>query len=209
MAGNLLMGFAVLGGVGTAVMAVSAFAGIVSTRPESDRHTEACAAFLFSGAVWALEVILFLAGRYLRQPRPAATGEAESTRRPRRPLPLAVYLVGSAGLGLVAGLGNFMHLMNFRPWRPLVFLLYPPTFFTELLLGGLLGFRPHSGPAGQAVLVAANLAYFVAFFYPVYSMVTMDRAVEAVRYRRMKIILILFVTVHLLTCLAFVTAMQA
>jgi hypothetical protein len=44
--------------------------------------------------------------------------------------------------------------------------------------------------------------YFVAFFYPVYRMVVMDRVVEVARYRLMKTILILFFSVHLLIALA-------
>jgi hypothetical protein len=52
-------------------------------------------------------------------------------------------------------------------------------------------------------------AYLVAFFYPVYSMVVMDRAVEVTRYRRMKTVLILFCSVHLLIGLALVAISRA
>ncbi len=60
-----------------------------------------------------------------------------------------------------------------------------------------------------AVLLAANLLYFVAFFYPVYSMVVMDRAVEVARCQRMKTILILFGSVHLLIALALLAMSRA
>jgi vacuolar-type H+-ATPase subunit I/STV1 len=79
-----------------------------------------------------------------------------------------------------------------------------PFFLAAILLGSFLGLNFDEGPAWPAVFLASNLLYFVAFFYPVYSMVVMDRAVEVVRYRRMKTIMILFGSVHLLLGLALV-----
>ena len=79
----------------------------------------------------------------------------------------------------------------------------------QILLGGFLGLKFEEGAAQQAVFVASNLLYFVAFFYPVYSMVVMDRAVEVARYRRMKTILILFGSVHLLLGLSLAAVLRA
>ena len=162
-------------------------------------------AFCFAGALLALEAILFLTGRSLRQPRSLRDPEAAPIVATRW-LPLAVYLVGSVGIGLVAGLGFAMQLPALRP---LALLIYEPTFVTELLLGGVLGLNLGSEPVRQAILVSVNVVYFVALFYPVYSLVVMDRMAEVVRYRRMKTIGILFGTMHFLIALAFVTMMRA
>ena len=61
------------------------------------------------------------------------------------------------------------------------------------------------GTVTHAIMVTANLLYFSALFYPVYGIVTTNRAVEVVRYKRMKILLILLGSAHIL--MAFVLAM--
>ena len=60
--------------------------------------------------------------------------------------------------------------MQLSALRPLTLLIYEPTFVTELLLGGVLGLNLGSEPARQAILVSVNVVYFVALFYPVYSL---------------------------------------
>ena len=123
--------------------------------------------------------------------------ETASGQRRRR-LALLVYLAGSAGIGLGIGLwmamGN-LAIMNVRALRPLVYLLYPlPTVIVAALSRG----RGDERSVHYAIVGFANLLYFVALFYPVYRLVVMDRAPEAFRCRVMKVILILFVTGHLL-----------
>jgi hypothetical protein len=152
-----------------------------------------------------LEAILFLTGRHWRQPRPEAVAETPVNHRRRRLLPLAVYLGVSMGIGLPAGLGY----RSLPSLGPLAFLICQPTFLVQILLGGFLGLQLEEEAVRQAVLVASNLLYFVAFFYPVYSMFVMDRVVEVVRYRRMKTILVLFCSVHLLIGLALAAMMRA
>ncbi len=79
----------------------------------------------------------------------------------------------------------------------------------QILLGGLPGLTFGEEAASHAILVVSNALYFAALFYPVYSMVTMDRVVEASRCRLMKTVLILSVTLHFLLALFFALVMQA
>ncbi len=122
--------------------------------------------------------------------------ETASEQRRRR-LALWVYLVVSGGIGL--GMGVWMArdnfgIMNVRALRPLVYLLYPlPTFLVQ----GLSRARGDERSVHYAIVGWANLLYFLVLFYPVYRLVVMDRAAEAFRRRVMKVILILFVTGHL------------
>lgn len=205
IAGTLLMALAGLCAAGTLFIAVVAIIEMWRTRPTADTHIVAFAGLLLSGALLALAAILFLTGHFLRRPRPDGTMGAAPQRRTHW-LPLAVYLVGSVGIGLVAGFGFALQLSTLRP---LMLLIYEPTFVTELLLGGVMGLTLGSEPARQALLVGVNVAYFVALFYPVYSLVVMDRTAEVVRYRRMRTIGILFGTMHFLIGLAFVIMMRA
>ncbi len=204
IAGNVLIGLAVLGAVGAVVMAGVSIVEMRRTYPTSDRYAVAEGGLLLAGALLGLEAILFLTGRHLRQPRPDRGPEVVGVHRRRRLLPLALYLGVSIGIGLLAGLGyRILPMLG-----PFAFLVCQPTFLVQILLGGFLGLRLEDGAARHAVLVVSNLLYFVAFFYPVYSMVVMDRAVEVARYRRMKTILILFGSVHLLIGLALASILR-
>jgi hypothetical protein len=202
--GTLLLALAGLCAAGMLFIAVVAIIEMWRTPPTADTHVVAFAGLLLSGALLALAAILFLTGRSLWQPR--SLGAREAAHRHSRRLPLAVYLVGSVGIGLVAGFGFALQLPALRP---LMLLIYEPTFVTELLVGGVLGLDFGSAPVKQAILVSVNVVYFVALFYPVYSLVVLDRTAEVVRYRRMKTLGILFGTMHFLIGLAFVTMMQA
>lgn len=204
-AGTLLMVLALLGAAGAVLMAGGSIVEMGRTYPTSDRYAAAEGGLLLAGAVLALAAILFMTGRYLRQPHPEAVVEIPGNRPRRRLVPLALYLGGSLGIGLLAGLGSGI----LPSLGPLALLICQPTFFVQILLGGFLGLRFDEGAARQAIFVAANLLYFAAFFYPVYSMVVMDRAVEVARYRRMKTILILFGSVHLLIALALLALHRA
>jgi hypothetical protein len=205
IAGNVLIGLAVLGAAGTVLMAGAAIVEMCRTYPTSDRHTVAEGGLLLAGALLGLEAILFLTGRHWRQPRPDRRPEVAGARRRRRRLPLGLYLGVSMGVGLLAGLGYRL----LPTLGPFAFLVCQPTFLVQILLGGFLGPSLEGRAAWDAVLVAANLLYFFAFFYPVYAMVVMDRTVEAARYRRMKTILILFCGIHLFIGLALAAILRA
>jgi len=72
-------------------------------------------------------------------------------------------------------------------------------------LGGIIGFKLGGGVITNVIMIAFNLLYYLALFYPVFRIVTMDRNEEAVRYRLMKTLLVIFVSVHIL--MIFVMAM--
>ena len=205
MAGNVLIGLAVLGAAGAALLAGGSIVEMVRTYPTSDRYAAAEGGLLLAGALLGLEAIAFLIGRHWRQPRPEAVAETPANHRRRRVLPLAVYLGGSIGIGLLAGLGSRI----LPSLGPFALLIYPPTFLVQILLGGFLGLKLEEGAVRHVVLAVSNLLYFVAFFYPVYSMVVMDRVAEVVRCRLMKTMLILFVSAHLLIGLALLAISRA
>ncbi len=205
IAGNVLIGLAVLGAAGAVLLAGGSIVEMRRTYPTSDRYAAAEGGLLLAGALFGWDAILFLTGRHLRQPRSEGITEAPGTRRRSRLLPLALYLAVSLGIGLLAGLGARI----LPSLGPFALLIWQPTFLVQILLGGILGLQLEQEAVRQAVLVAASLLYFVAFFYPIYSMVVMDRAAEVSRYRRMKTILILFVSVHLLIALALVAISRA
>ena len=204
-AGDVLIGLAVLGAAGALLLAGASVVEMSRTYPTSDRYAVAEGGVLLAGALLGSAAILFLTGRRLRQPRPDPGPEAVGARRRPRRLPLAIYLGAGIGVGLLAGLGHRVLPML----GPLALLVWQPTFLVQILLGGVLGPSLEGRAAWQPILVAANLLYFVAFFYPVYRMVVMDRAAEAARYRLMKTILILFCTVHLLIALSLVAIARA
>jgi hypothetical protein len=206
MAGNVLIGLAILGVAGAVLVGGGSLVEMGRTYPTSDRYAAAEGTVLLGGALLALAAILFLSGWYLRQPRPEEVAEVPGNQGCGHLLPLAIYLGGSIGIGLLAGLG---FALRFPAVKFLALLIYQPTFFVQILAGGFLGLRFGEGIASHIILLVANVAYFVALFYPVYSMVVMDRAVEVVRYGRMKIILILFGSVHLLIGLAFAAIVKA
>jgi hypothetical protein len=204
IAGYVLIGLAVLGAAGTVLLAGVSIVEMHRTYPTSDRHAVAEAGLLLAGALLALEAVLFLTGRYLQQPRPGQGAQVASARGRRRWVPLVLYLGVSIGIGLLAGLGY----RSMPRLGPLVFLIYQPTFLVQIVVGGFLGLS-FQGAMQYAILLAVNLLYFVAFLYPIYSMAVMDRAVEVARYRRIKTILILFCSVHVLIGLALAAILRA
>jgi hypothetical protein len=170
-----------------------------------DQRSAFAAGLLFAGALLVLEAVMFVIGRYLRQPYPDRL--AEGTKKPggRRLLPRALYLGGSTAIALFAA---FFRTES-EVLRPLFFLIGQPFIFAQLLLGGLLGIKLGSGVTKQAILVVANLLYFLVLFYPLYGVLTTDRVAEAVRFRRMTILLVCLGSVHVLIGLAFVVLAKA
>jgi len=173
--------------------------------PTEDDRTTFMAFLLFTGVLFALEAAMFLCGRYLRHPSPGRAAEQTEKRSRTRPLPLIIYLTGSIGIGILASLGTRVLLQV----KELGFLIGQPHFLTQLLLGGLLGIKLEGGTTTHIIMTAANLLYFLVLFYPVYGMATTDRALEAVRYKRMKTLLILFGSVHVLMAMVLAMLMMA
>jgi hypothetical protein len=74
--------------------------------------------------------------------------------------------------------------------------------FTSFI--NITGINTGKGDIKQAIFIAFTLLYYVALFYPVFRIVTMDRKVEVTRYRLMKTLLAIFICMHIL--MGFVTA---
>ena len=160
---------------------------------------------LFAVVLIILEAALLMYGRYLRHP--SRDRDIQQTFKPRRmrPLPLVVYLAGSIGIGILASLGTIV----LPQIKALGFLIGQPNVLTQLIAGGLLGIKLDGGTVTHTIIIAVNLLYFSALFYPVYGIVTTDRAVEVVRYKRMKTLLILLGSAHILMALVLAMLLAA
>ena len=160
---------------------------------------------LLAGVFITLEVVMFLSGRYLRRSCPGRPAEELEKHQPLRPLPLIVYLAVSLGIGLFASFGRKILPSS----KILFFLIGQPHVFSQLFFGGIMGVKLGQGVMRQIIIVAANLLYFPALFYPAYCLATMDRAVEVVRYKRMTILMIIFIGVHILMAMVMAMLIRA
>ncbi len=205
VAGSILIAFAVLCMAATVLWVGLELTGLPDDATEDDR-TAFVAMWLFTGVLVALEVAMFLGGLYLRRPCPDVVADRAKKRDDRRLLPLAIYLGGSVVTATVAVL---VWNPNFKFLKPLAFLTFQPTMLAQLILGGFLGIKIGAGATGCVALFTFSLLYFAAFLYPLYRILTMDRTVEVISYRRMMILLILLGSVHLLTILVVFVLSQA
>jgi hypothetical protein len=144
-----------------------------------------------------LLVLVFLAGRRLWRRSPAELAEAVAAARVKRPRPWSLYLY-LGGAFLVAMFATFLPAWLGFP-RPLYFLIEGPCVFISAILAFCVLPRLGSILNGEGVFVAIHVLYFLALFYPLYRMSTTDRVAEAVRYQRMKVVLVLFMIIHLST----------
>ena len=205
IAGNLLIG---LGIVVIAVTVLWAVVEIIGLPPDAneDQQGAAIAMVLFAAAFAILGTVLCVTGRYLRQS--SAIAGVEQAERPGKrlpPWPLALYLGGSIAIAMFAA---FIHKAP-ESLRPLWLLVGQPSIFAQVFLSGILGLRFESDVTRQVVVTIVNLVYFPVLLYPLYRILTMDRAVEPAAYRRMKTLLILFLSVHALIGMAFAILIRA
>ncbi len=206
IAGTLLMALSVLFAAGTVLVMVLETVQLRHTALSEDDRSTALAGWLLVGVFLVFAGAAFLVGRQLRRPQPAAATPA-AIRRPRgRPAPLVVYLGVSIGIGVLAAVAQITRSDLPRPLGPL---LVQPWFVVQLIFGALLGKGIGGTSVGQAAMVLADVVYFAIFFYPAYCIVTMNRAVERARYRRMMTLLVLFAGIHLLIALFLFTASRA
>ena len=93
-----------------------------------------------------------------------------------------------------------------RKWGWLRYLHFALSLGVVLVAYFVFGVK--DGASGQTALIwylAGNLLYYLVLFYPVYSIVTLDRNVEPTRYKLMKTLLLIFIGIHIL--MGFVIAM--
>ncbi len=206
IAGTLLMVLSVLFAAGTVLVMVLETVQLRHTTLSEDDRSAALAGWLLAGVFLAFAGVAFLVGRQLRRPQPAAATLA-TARRPRgRLAPVVVYLGASIGIGVLAAVAQITRSDLLRPLGPL---LVQPWFLVQLIFGVLLGNGIGGTSIGHAATVISDVFYFAVFFYPAYCIVTMNRAVERARYRRMMILLVLFGSIHLLIALFLFGASRA
>jgi len=143
-----------------------------------------------------LECAMFLYGRYLRRRYPAEVREQTKIPRGRRVLPLIISLGCSIAITIFIFLAN-----KFLEIKALFFVIGQGWVLAQLIfgsLGGIIGFKLGGGVITDVIMIVFNLLYYLALFYPVFRIVTMNRKQEAVQYRLMKTLLIIFVSVHIL-----------
>jgi len=158
---------------------------------------------LIAVVLLALECAMFLCGRYLRRRYPAEVPEQTKIPRGRRLLPLIISLGCSIAITIFILLAK-----EFLEIKALFFVIGQGWMLAQLIfgsLGGIIGFKLDGGVITQVIMIAFNLLYYLALFYPVFRIVTMDRKVEEVRFKLMKTLLVIFVSVHIL--MIFVMAM--
>jgi len=151
-----------------------------------------------------LECAMFLCGRYLR--RKYRDEAPKQTKIPpgKRLLPLIISL----GCSIAITIFVFLPTRKFFEIKALFFVIGQPFVLGQLIfgsLGNLIGTKLGGGVITHVVMIVFNLLYYLALFYPVFRIVTMDRNEEVVRYRLMKTLLAIFVSVHIL--MIFVMAM--
>jgi len=155
--------------------------------------------FLIAVVLLVLECAMFLCGRYLRRRYPAEVPEQKKTPRGRRLLPLVV------SLGCSIAITIFVFLAEKLEIKALAFVIGQGWVLAQLIFGSLMGIKLGGGAMTHVLMIAFNLLYYLALFYPLFRIVTMDRTVEVTRYRLMKTLLAILVSVHIL--MGFVLAM--
>ncbi|MGB2863653.1 MAG: hypothetical protein WBC05_10050, partial [Sedimentisphaerales bacterium] len=197
--GNFLIVFSIVCAAATALWFGVGLADMPENPSEDDR-TMLSAMILFFVVLLALECAIFLCGRYLRRRYPDEVPEQTKIPHGRRVLPLIISLGCSIAITIFTFLAN-----KFLEIKVLAFVIGQPYVLSQLIFGGLMGIKLGSDVMKHVITIAFNLLYYAAMFYPVFRIVTMDRNEEAVRYRLMKTLLVIFVGVHIL--MGFVMAM--
>jgi len=158
---------------------------------------------LIAVIILTLECAMFLCGRYLRRRFPAEVPKQTKTRRERCLLPLIISLGCSIAITIFIFLAK-----DFFEIKALFLVIGQGWVLAQIIfasLGGIIGIKLGGGIITHVMMIAFNLLYYLALFYPVFRIVTMDRNEETVRYRLMKTLLVIFVSVHIL--MIFVMAM--
>jgi len=165
---------------------------------------EAMTSAIEVGILVILECLLLIAGLYLRRLLKAKRDDKVKVQGRRRRFPFAIYFGGSIAIAMLSSLA-FLKYVNIGP---LWLLVCQPTILFQFALGPL-GFKLGQSVTNNVLLVLFHIVYFTAFLYPVYRIVTLDRVLERARIKRMKIILALFCSLHLLGALFLTVVAKA
>lgn len=79
----------------------------------------------------------------------------------------------------------------------LTLLIIQPLGLTQLIIGAIHRVKLGTDLNTDIINSVSTLLYFLVFQYPLYCIITMDRMSEVISYKRMKLLLILFASVHL------------
>ena len=193
--GSFLIVFSIVCAAATVLWFGAGLADMPENPGEDDR-TMLSAMILFFVVLLALECAMFLFGRYLRRRYPAEVPKQTKIPRGRRLLPLVVSLGCSIAMTIIVFLAK-----DFLEIKALFFVIGQGFVLAQLIfgsLGGIIGIKLSGGVITHVIMIVFNLLYYLALFYPVFRIVTMDRKQEAVRYKLMKTLLIIFFSVHIL-----------
>ena len=158
-------------------------------------------------ALWlALQIVD--ARRQVRNPRPNDSAAAAVPHGPQDFWALLTYLGASVAVAAAAGIITARAPGESAVGRLLWCLSVPPSLLVQFTRGSMSALRPTSSLTSGLILIY-HVLYFAGFFYPIYSMATLDRTVETIRYRRMKVLLGLFCSMHLLLAILFALMLRA
>ena len=198
--GNFFIVFSIICAAATVFWFGSGLADIPENLSEDNRTMLYAMSFFFV-VLLALECATFFYGRHLRRHYPTKVSKQIKTRRKRRLSLLIVYI----GCCIAITVFIFFPKKGLFEIKALAFVLGQPSVLAQLIFGGIMGIKLGGGIMTRVITIAFNLLYFLALFYPVYCIVTMDRNVETTRYKLMKTLLVIFMGIHIL--MGFVMAM--
>ena len=205
--GNFIIVFSIICAVVT-VLGIRKGIAEIPENPSERIQQQMLWGVLIAVVLLTLECAMFLYGRYLRRRYPAEVPKLTKTRRQRCLLPL----VASLGCSIAITIFVFFSTRHFFEIKALFFVIGQGWVLAQLIfasLGGIIGIKLGGGVITHVMMIAFNLLYYLALFYPVFRIVTMDRNEEAVRYRLMKTLLIIFVSVHILMILVMAMLVRA
>jgi hypothetical protein len=194
--GNFLIVLSIICAAVTVFWFGSGLADMPKNLSEDNRTTLYAMSFFFV-VLLALEAATFFYGRYLRRHYPTKISKQIKTRRKKHRLLFIVYI----GCSIAITVFIFLPKKGLFEIKALFFVIGQGWVLAQLIfgsLGGIIGFKLGGGIITHVIMIAFNLLYYLALFYPVFRIVTMDRKQEAVRYKLMKTLLIIFFSVHIL-----------
>jgi hypothetical protein len=169
--------------------------------PSEDSRNNELLNYIEIGILGILEILLLLAGIYLSRLFKSKNNNVTEKHQRKQPIPLIIYLCASVGLATL-GLGY----VNIGPLWTLV---CQPSVFFQLVFGffGLFGFKLNQGLINNNIfMILFHILYFSIFLFPLYRIVILNKSLDRVRIKRMKVIFILFVSLHLLITFFLVIA---